>query len=223
MVAYFGDVIDENILQSITRFNYYINQLPFDGFIETVPAYVSLTIYYDPVKVLANASLSGNYAFERVINYLKDLPVNDEDIPITSSKPIIIPVCYGETYGPDIEEVARHNKLTIEEVIYLHSQPTYIVYMLGFLPGFPYMGGMNKSLATPRKKLPRKAVPVGSVGIAGEQTGIYPLQSPGGWQLIGRTPVNLFNPYNDSPTLLKAGDRIQFSPISESEFKEISH
>jgi inhibitor of KinA len=119
--------------------------------------------------------------------------------------------------------VAERNKLTTDEVIYLHTQPVYTVYMIGFLPGFPYLGGMNKTIACPRKTTPRKFVAAGSVAIAGEQTGVYPMQSPGGWQLIGRTPISLFNPMRDPPALLSAGAVIKFRAISANDFFELNH
>jgi len=223
VVIYFGESISEKVLESITIFNARIHQIPFYGFIETVPAYISLTIFYDPLKVLRCEIMEGRYAFERVISFLKNLSTVNADMEINNRDQVVIPVCYGHDYGPDIEEVARHNKLTISEVISLHSGGDYLVYMLGFMPGFPYLGGMDKSLATPRKNSPRKIVPAGSVGIAGAQTGVYPLQSPGGWQLIGRTPLTLFNPDNPSPALIKAGDSIKFSVITAADFIELNH
>ena len=224
VVIYFGDSISEAILKQITGLNTSLRLSPFDGFIESVPAYISLTVIYDPAKVLSAVNLKGDYAFERVINYLKHLPVSGfQEICAISPEPLVIPVCYGGEFGPDIEEVAKHNNITIDELIHLHSASVYTVYMLGFMPGFPYLGGMNKLLATPRLNSPRKKVPAGTVGIAGEQTGIYPLQSPGGWQLIGRTPLKLFDPHHSSPTLLHAGDRLTFSVISKSQFLELSN
>ena len=192
-----GEIVDEATFNSITAINKAIYKEPFTGFVEAVPAYVSLTVYYDPVKVLSDDNLQGSYAFERVTNYLKQLSIAIKSDKEAAVAPVTIPVCYGNEYGPDIEAVAQHNNLSIEQVVQLHTQSIYLVHMLGFMPGFAYMGGMDKALATPRKLQPRKEVPAGSVGIAGEQTGIYPFSSPGGWQIIGRTPLPLFNAYSD--------------------------
>ena len=127
-------------------------------------------------------------------------------------------MCYGGEYGPDLEEVARHNGLSVDEVIALHSGGEYLVYMIGFAPGFPYLGGMSERIAMPRRSSPRAQIPVGSVGIAGMQTGVYPIETPGGWQLIGRTPLALFRPEENPPSLLQAGNKVRFRPISADEF-----
>ncbi len=133
-----------------------------------------------------------------------------------------IPVCYGGQFGADLEGVARHAGLPAAEVIRLHAQAEYVVAMVGFAPGFPYLAGMHEQLAAPRKTQPRALVPAGSVGIAGGQTGIYSIPTPGGWQLIGRTPRRLFHPQQENPSLLRAGDRVRFVPISAAEFDQQS-
>ena len=130
-------------------------------------------------------------------------------------------MCYGGEYGPDLLEVAQHCSLTPKEVIARHTAPTYRIYMLGFTPGFPYLGGMDPSIAAPRRKEPRIHIPAGSVGIAGEQTGVYPIVSPGGWQLIGRTPLRLFDPQKEQPILLSAGAGIRFVPSDEEAFRKM--
>lgn len=221
VVAYFGKGISETTLDRISLFNAALQQNPFTGFRETVPAYVSLTIYYDPIQVLADESLTGQYAYERVINYLHQLPVNMHGQTKHVSNPVSIPVCYAARYAPDLKDVARHNKLQASEVIAIHSSVIYTVYMIGFMPGFPYLGGMPGSIATPRKQAPRPLVARGSVGIAGEQTGIYPSDSPGGWQIIGKTPISLFDALHAPYSLLKAGDRLQFYAIDEQEFERL--
>ena len=219
----FGDSIDEQILLRITAINESLHQAPFPGFIESVPAYTTLTVFYDPLLVSAAAETPGIYAFELVINFLKNFTSEiRQSRSVPDSIPMKIPICYGGKFGPDLEEVAEYNKLRIEDVIRLHAERVYIVYMVGFLPGFPYLGGMNEKLATPRRLNPRKIVPAGSVGIAGAQTGIYPLSSPGGWQLIGITPMRLFDPLLTSPALLRAGNRIRFSSITPAEFQYLS-
>jgi len=132
-----------------------------------------------------------------------------------------IPVCYGGEYGPDLGFVAEHNGLSQEEVIKIHSEGRYLTYMVGFAPGFPYLGGLSEKIAAPRKESPRLKIPEGTVGIAGNQTGVYPITTPGGWQLIGRTPFRLFHPGKNPPTLLKAGNIVVFKPISEQEYKQL--
>jgi inhibitor of KinA len=134
-------------------------------------------------------------------------------------KESVIPVCYGGEYGPDIAFVAEHNHVGIDDVIRLHSEHSYPIYMLGFSPGFPFLGGLSEKLHTPRLTSPRTRVPAGSVGIANNQTGIYPIASPGGWQLIGRSPVRLFDPERPNPFLLRAGDTLRFEPITPDEYR----
>jgi inhibitor of KinA len=130
-----------------------------------------------------------------------------------------IPVCYAKRFAPDLEELAAGKNLTVANVIHLHTASTYRVYMIGFLPGFPYMGKVDSCIATPRRSSPRTGIPAGSVGIAGQQTGIYPLSSPGGWNIIGRTPLQLFDKNRDHPVLLQPGDNITFYSITEDEFE----
>ncbi|MHA4846366.1 5-oxoprolinase subunit PxpB [Flavitalea antarctica] len=219
----FGTSIDEMILRHITSTNEALHHKPFPGFIGSVPAYTTLTVFYDPLLVTARIESDELYAFQKVISYLKQVTASLSQASVTTEQRVIlIPVCYGGSCGPDIEDVAEHNKLQVDEVIRLHAETIYTVYMVGFQPGFPYLGGMNKKLETPRRLHPRKIVPGGSVGIAGAQTGIYPLASPGGWQLIGRTPMPLFDPLSSSPVLLRAGNRIRFSAISYAEFRYLS-
>jgi inhibitor of KinA len=141
---------------------------------------------------------------------------------VATGRTIEIPVCYDPEFGPDLEFVAEHNKLSVEQVVRLHSTAEYLVYLIGFVPGFPYLGGMPPQIAAPRLPSPRPVVAAGSVGIAGEQTGIYPLSTPGGWRLIGRTPVLLFDPEMRPPSLFVPGDRVLFRPISREEFEGLS-
>lgn len=185
-----------------------LSKLSHPAVIEFMPTYTSVAVYYDPFQI--------SFDFLRV-EIEKQLEfMADHEKPC--SRMIEIPVCYGEEFGPDLSYVAQYHGLSEEEVIHLHSQQEYLVYMIGFVPGFPYLGGLPKQLATPRKTTPRLKVPAGSVGIAGEQTGIYPQDSPGGWQIIGRTPLSLFSPEANPPSLLVAGDRIRFVPITKEEF-----
>lgn len=223
-----GSGVDAETHRLVTLFSAYLEDHPLAGMIEHVPAYTSVTIHYDPLQVYRSAltqredetepdllSLSPYEIMERRIRQLFDrMPRQQETTP----KLVEIPVCYGGEFGPDLEEVAAHNRLTVDEVIRIHCSRDYRVYMLGFAPGFPYLGGMDQRIATPRKPTPRLSIPRGSVGIAGEQTGIYPIETPGGWQLIGRTPVSLFLPDRHPPTLLQAGNLIRFYPISREEY-----
>ncbi|GAB3818152.1 hypothetical protein GCM10028895_15070 [Pontibacter rugosus] len=158
-------------------------------------------------------------AYGEVVQVLQQLLLNLEVKETPAVRVVELPVLYGGDYGPDLEEVAAHCKLTAEEIIHIHSAQEYLVHMIGFAPGFPYLGGMDKRIATPRKASPRPYIPAGSVGVAGEQTGVYPISTPGGWQLIGQTPLALFDASRKVPSLLQAGDKVKFVPISEEEFK----
>lgn len=183
------------------------------GVVELVPTYTSICIHYDPAMLSCET-------LQRTIGQIKTNL--SEDNQEATGRIVEIPVCYGGEYGPDLSFVAQHNGLTPEEVIKRHSEGEYLVYMLGFLPGFAYMGGMDASIACPRLESPRTKIPAGSVGIAGTQTGIYPLSSPGGWQLIGRTPLKMFAIHGDQTQFaLSAGDRVRFVPITEETYREM--
>ena len=183
------------------------------GVVELVPTYTSICIHYDPAML----------SYETLQRTIGQIKINlSEDNQEAPGRIVEIPVCYGGEYGPDLSFVAQHNGLTPEEVIKRHSEGEYLVYMLGFLPGFAYMGGMDASIACPRLESPRTKIPAGSVGIAGTQTGIYPLSSPGGWQLIGRTPLKMFAIHGDQTQFaLSAGDRVRFVPITEETYREM--
>lgn len=181
----------------------------FGWLVEVVPAYSSLAVIFDPLKV----------TFEDVKKAVE--PLLDVSTGAFKGRKIEIPVLYGGEYGPDIEFVAEYNGLGVDDVIEIHSGKTYRVHFLGFLPGFAYLSPVDERIATPRLERPRLKVPAGSVGIAGRQTGIYPIESPGGWRLIGRTPLRLFDPSREPPTLLQPGDEVRFVPISEEEFVEL--
>ena len=170
---------------------------------------------YDPLKI------NSINPFEKVKERFEDI-LSSLDFSAEYEEHIVeIPVCYGNEYGPDIEHVAEANKMSVNEVIDIHSKGKYLVYMIGFAPGFPYLGGMSEKIATPRRNTPRTVVPKGSVGIAGMQTGVYPIETPGGWQIIGRTPLKLFDAESKEKTLLKCGDIIKFYPISCDEYLKI--
>ena len=183
------------------------------GVVELVPTYTSICVHYDPAML----------SYETLQRTIERMEINlSEDNQETTGRIVEVPVCYGGEYGPDLSFVAQHNGLTPEEVIKRHSEGEYLVYMLGFLPGFAYMGGMDASIACPRLESPRTKIPAGSVGIAATQTGIYPLSSPGGWQLIGRTPLKMFAIHGDQTQFaLSAGDRVRFVPITEETYREM--
>ncbi len=208
LLVSFGEVIDEETNDRVHALAGAIEKANFGWLIEVVPAYSSLAVIYDP----------GLIDFEGVKRAVEGLGFSEERF---EGRLVEIPVLYGGDYGPDLEFVAEYNGLTPEEVIEIHSRQVYSVHFLGFLPGFAYLGGMDERIATPRLERPRLKVPAGSVGIAGKQTGIYPLESPGGWRLIGRTPLRLFNPSKEPPTLLQPGDKVKFVPIDEGKFEEL--
>jgi inhibitor of KinA len=214
-----GDRIDAAVLSRVQALERSLMNAPFMGMETTVPAYSTLTVFFDPALVKRCSQLKGETNFERVSGYLRQLTRKEQVPPLVKANPISIPVCYGGHYGPDLWEVAHHHHISEEEVIALHTGALYTVYMIGFLPGFAYLGGLPEELETPRRDTPRKAVSSGSLGIGGKQTGIYPLESPGGWQIIGRTPLKLFDVKRSPAALLKAGDLLRFVPISYSEFE----
>jgi inhibitor of KinA len=224
IVLQFGDSIDRQTHLAILAFTTALEQHPFAGFREYVPAFTTVTVYYDPWEV-SDKGQQDPYACvtQRLQQVLQQVKAHPEK---TKAHLVEIPVCYGGKWGPDLELVAALNEITPEEVIRLHAAEEYLVYMIGFAPGFPYLGGMNDRIAAARKDKPRAKVLAGSVGIAGKQTGIYPIASPGGWQLIGRTPLVLFDPRRQPPSLLQAGDHIRFVPITEKDYehrKEEAH
>lgn len=209
IVARFGDEISNSthdIIQSICN---YLEEYSFDGFEEYVPAFTTVTIFYEPMTV----------SYQSVQLHLEEMLA---EVMANPEKPVSrivdIPVVYGGLWGPDLQSVAAHANLTAAEVVQLHSQPEYLVHMIGFAPGFPYLAGLNDKIASPRREVPRSVVAAGSVGIAGQQTGVYPIATPAGWQIIGRTPLKLFDLNSAEPALLRAGDRVRFVPIAEADF-----
>jgi len=184
-------------------------QNTFEGFVEIVPAYASLTVFYNVCAVRKNYSEFPT-AFEAVKNFVESATENLTEIRKENSRFVEIPVCFDKESALDLEFVAETNDLTVQKVVEIFTAQTFRVYMLGFLPGFAYMGEVDARIATPRKTSPRVNVPAGSVGIAGKQTGIYSLASPGGWQIIGKTDVKLFTPDAENPTFLQAGDSVKF-------------
>lgn len=182
------------------------------GIVEFVPTYCTLMIHYNPMEI----------SYQEIVALLDTLDESDMSLQ-EMQRTVWIPVLYGGQSGPDLEELARYHGLTPGEVAQLHSSALYHVYMIGFSPGFPYLGGLPPQIATPRLTTPRAFIPAGSVGIAGSQTGIYSLSTPGGWRIIGHTPLPLFRPQNEGePFLLRAGDQVKFVPVSDEDYREIA-
>lgn len=199
-------------IQEIKKVIYTLQTFPFNGFREAVPAYNTITVYYDPFII------NDIFPFQTVKKQLETILQSSNYVNKEQSRIFEIPVCYEDEFSPDINELAASKELTVDEVIHLHTNVIYDVVFIGFSPGFPFLSGLDEKLFFPRKTSPRLKVVQGSVGIAGKQTGIYPLDSPGGWQIIGRTPVKLFNFHHKIPTLFQAGDQIKFYPITNKEY-----
>lgn len=225
----FGDEINPEIHRKVTAFADYLDKNPFNGMIEYIPAFRNVTVFYDPSvtrnlgaeAVAESAELPTSYLkVEKLLkSALSSIPV---EASTENAETIEIPVCYEGDFAPDLQFVADYHKMTVDEVIKIHTEVGYLVYMIGFAPGFPYLGGMSERIATPRRSTPRTAIPKGSVGIADSQTGAYPLESPGGWQIIGRTPVALFKPKQDPPILLRTGNIVKFKSITVAEYEKIA-
>lgn len=210
-----GTTIDEATHKLVRATSQALAMGGIAGITDVVPAFASVTVHYDPALVSGGETPA---AHVRITAQLSEAlaHVREQDLP--APQIVEIPVCYGGELGPDLEAVAKLHKLTTEDVVRIHSEGDYLVYMVGFMPGFAYLGGLSDRIATPRRSSPRTAVPAGAVGIGGQQTGVYPMVSPGGWNLIGRTPLKIFDITRDEQTLLATGDRVRFVPISLSEY-----
>ena len=207
-----GEGIDEATNDHILRLFQLLKEKNLPGITDLIPAYQSLTLVYDPVFIRKCLATPSAYAWLRKeVEYILD---EEEELPPVPSRLMEIPVCYDPSVAPDLGAVSRDRGLSAETVVNLHSKSMYRVYMIGFLPGFAYMGKVDERIAAPRKKEPVLNIPAGSVGIAGVQTGVYPVSSPGGWNIIGRTPMSLFDQRSRDPVLLRGGDRVKFIPIS---------
>ncbi|MDR2006741.1 MAG: 5-oxoprolinase subunit PxpB [Acidaminococcales bacterium] len=213
----FGAAIDEKInarVHLLARF--FAGERPCPGIVDIVPTYRSLSLIFDPF-VLSKKELCG--LIETYIAANRDMFAEASFTRVSHT--VKIPVCYGGEFGPDLAAVALHSGLSEDEVVNIHSAVKYKVYMLGFLPGFPYLGGLDERIACPRLKTPRTNVPAGSVGIAASQTGVYPVDSPGGWQLIGRTPQRIFDKNRGKPFMVQPGDMIEFVPVGKEEYNRL--
>jgi inhibitor of KinA len=207
----FGETISEATNTTIRSFSHLLEKEAIPGVIEWIPTYVDISILYDPYLITYKQ-------LKEKIYHLKD---DMEGLHLPPRQIFHIPVYYGGEAGPDLEHVAAYNGLTPEEVIEIHTNRDYLIYMIGFTPGFPYLGGMSEKIATPRLKNPRSKTPAGSVGIAGVQTGIYSMETPGGWQIIGKTPVKLYDIQRKPPVLLQSGHSIRFEQVTKEEYKQI--
>lgn len=211
VVVELGDSIDPETCGRVHALARAIEDHRIAGLVDLVPTYRSLLVNYDPLRTTRPA-------LEREIAALA-APLQDQ--PRQPSRVLEVPTAYGGQYGPDLAFVADYAGLPADEVVRIHSETDYLIYMMGFTAGFPYLGGMSPKIAAPRLKTPRTRIPAGSVGIAQQQTGIYPAESPGGWQIIGRSPVRLFDPRRDPPVAVQAGEYIRFVPITDTTFRDI--
>ena len=211
LLVEFGKEINPEINRKIAATVQLMREQHIEGVVDVIPAFCSLLINYDPRVI----------GYEEIKNRIKKLLKLEIKAGAEKKRIFEIPVCYGGEFGPDIATIAANAGLTEEEVIEIHSSRDYLIYMLGFLPGFCYLGGLDERIFTPRLASPRIKIDAGSVGIGGSQTGIYPLDSPGGWQLMGKTPVKTYDPNREVPILVEAGDYIRFVPIDEEEFNRI--
>lgn len=212
-MIYFKAEISESVYEHVNTVVRHLHQVNHPHVVEIVPSYRAIMVYFDGIQInfdtLIEALLLDTFDYQQSQAHTRRTRI------------VNIPVLYGGKWGPDIDIVAEHNHLTIEEVIQYHTGKYYLVYMIGFMPGFPFLGGLSPRLHTPRKEEPRIKIDAGSVGIANNQTGLYPSDSPGGWQIIGRTPIDVFNSKREPKILYQPGDKIKFYSINEEEFLHI--
>jgi KipI family sensor histidine kinase inhibitor len=207
----FDNKIDPSINQLVNSLDQKLTELSIPGVAETIPAFRVLTVLYDPEITDLNT----------LSKTIRQLLSNQNEMESREKRVVHIPVCYDKAFGADLEDLSRHSGLSIEGTIAVHSGRDYLIYMMGFLPGFAYLGGLDPSLHMPRLDTPRTSIEAGAVGIAGSQTGMYPMASPGGWRLIGSTPVILFDPKRDAPFFYETGDYIRFEPVSREDYDQI--
>ncbi len=213
VVAELGDSIEPECNRRVHDLMSAIESSEVRGVVDLVPTYRSLLVQYDPL-VISHADL---------VARVSEVETGLDEVQVTDPRVVEIPTLYSGEYAPDLEFVADNAGLTPEEVVTIHSDADYLVYMIGFTPGFPYLGGLAERLRTPRLDTPRSKIAAGSVGIADSQTGVYPVESPGGWRLIGRTPLKLFDPIRETPSTIMAGDHVRFVPLAdESEYLDLA-
>ena len=223
----FHDAFEETLDQVLGVFQQ-LRKAAIPGVIELAPAYTSVAVFFDPVAFSKSSEMPDNL-FDSLATRIRETVASGANrskharISKSNVRVVEIPVCYHPDFAPDIDDVARHAQMSKEQVVAIHSTAEYRVACVGFVPGFPFLAGLPKKLATPRRDTPRKEIPPGSVGIGGVQTGIYPLRSPGGWNLIGRTPLKLFDPVKNPPTLVSPGDRVRFRAITREEFLSLKN
>jgi inhibitor of KinA len=206
-----GNDISPDTHKKIRNFAHEIDSENIEGIIELIPAYNEIQVCYNPDKIY----------YTDLLHRLQNLEKKAAKSKKSKIKLIYIPVCYEKEFSIDISEVAKVNKITEKELVKIHTEAEYLVYMLGFTPGFCYLGGMSEKISAPRKENPRNKIEAGAVGIAGNQTGIYPIDSPGGWQIIGKTPLKLFDPERNPEFLIESGNYLKFYSITKTEFVEI--
>lgn len=211
LVMEFGDEISPELNQMVRRISVSLAEADIQGITELVPTYRSLYIQYDPLQI----------RLEELKSRLVEIEGSLSRIDLPPPRILEIPTLYGGEYGPDLASVAEYHGMTEREVVEIHKSGDYLVYMLGFTPGFAYLGGLSERISTPRLETPRLRVPAGTVAIAGLQTGVYPVESPGGWRLLGRTPIKLFDPHKDPPSAMQPYDYVRFVEIDEEEYEEI--
>ena len=211
LVAEFGTVIDENINQEVHQMSDWINDQHIKGVKELLPTFRSLMVFY------SSEEIGYKELKKKIMRFKPDADNKAAD----KKRTLLVPCCYESDFGPDLADMERILGISKEEIIALHSAREYKIYMLGFLPGFVYLGGMDERLTIPRLETPRTKIPSRSVGIGGNQTGIYPIASPGGWRLIGSTPLEFYDPRRTKPVLCDAGEYIRFVPVREDEYRMI--
>jgi inhibitor of KinA len=216
LIIDFGNEIDEAINKKVLQLFTQLRKTSVPYITDLIPGYSSLAVYYDVLAVHQKKE-ENRTAFETMAEMVEKLSQKDPELTQNHTRLVEVPVCYSKNFATDIEFISEQNKISVDEIIQLHSSKIYKVFMIGFLPGFAYMGKVDERISLPRKPIP-KTVVAGSVGIAGVQTGIYPLESPGGWQIIGRTPLKLFDRDKEQPVLFEPGDEVKFYPITEDEF-----
>jgi inhibitor of KinA len=208
LLIYFGQQITLGAHERVKKLLRLLESEPIAGIRNLHPAYCSVLVKFDALK----------WRHDQLENILKQYLGRQENVTLPEPRQVEIPVCYGGEHGPDLIDVSEIHGMTPAQVIELHSSTAYVVYFLGFVPGFAYLGELHEALVTPRLATPRRRVPAGSVGIAGRQTAVYPIATPGGWRLLGRTPISMFRPDRHGLSLLSIGDRVRFTPISQEQF-----